>query len=66
MYRYFISYTYYLHNGNYGTGNGITELDRRISSVKEVQFIEDDLKRQMIEMYPNLKGKPVLMHFIEL
>jgi hypothetical protein len=66
MYRYFVSYTYYLTNGNYGTGNAFSDLDRKIRGADEIKYIENSLETQLLEMYPHLKGKPVIMWFTEL
>ena len=66
MHNYFVSYTYYLKNGVSGTGNAFSELDRKIRGRDEIQYVENALEKQLLIEYPNLKGKPVIMHFIEL
>jgi hypothetical protein len=66
MFKYFISYTYYLNNGNDGTGNAFSTLDTEIRGASEIKYIEDSLERQLRAEYPNLKGKPIIMWFQRL
>ena len=66
MHNYFVSYTYYLKNGVSGTGNAFSDLSTKIRGQRELKFLENDLERQLLAEYPNLKGKPVIMYFKEL